>query len=181
MASKIATQSDAYSKGGTKPSGYVATKCCTNAMALACGCANISGYASKRLVPENLLTPAVTSYTLSVSLHCDMYRYYTAAVHITVDDENLANSVRIGYSPNGDTTLDLQFNIEENSNVLVTFLLAYYGDSSSTMMGNGMMNWSTESDLYPNISITDNDISIDIEFTMTSSRQLIAVVNGDSY
>lgn len=62
MASKIATQSDAYSTGGTKPSGYVAAKCCTNAMAISCGCAD-PGYASNRLVPESLLSAAGKTVT----------------------------------------------------------------------------------------------------------------------
>lgn len=62
MASKIATQSDAYSKGGKKPSGYVAAKCCTNAMAKSCGCAD-PGYASNRLVPESLLSASGKTVT----------------------------------------------------------------------------------------------------------------------
>lgn len=44
MASRIATQLDAYNIGGTKPTGYAASKFCANAMAISCGCANIFLY-----------------------------------------------------------------------------------------------------------------------------------------
>ena len=77
MASKIATQSDAYSKGGTQPSGYVGNKGCTNAMAISCGCAD-PGYASNRLVPENLLAAAGIKVTYRIETS-----YYDAGVTFT--------------------------------------------------------------------------------------------------
>lgn len=179
MASRIATQSDAYNIGGKKPSGYVANKCCTTTIALSCGCDTISGYAMKRLVPENLLKPSITRYTLTLSVQSDEYQYWDATAIVIADGVTLANDLHLGYAPQGNIPLDRQFEIEEGSNVLVSLHSVWYGNSSS-MQKYGIINWrAEESDLYPYISITENGTDIDIEFTMDRSRQLIALVTSD--
>lgn len=171
MASRIATQLDAYNIGGTKPTGYVASKCCTNAMAISCGCAN-PGYTSKRLVPEKLLKPNVTYYTLTVSVYSDNWTFYEATVQVP---GFLSNEIRIGYVPNDTLTLDHQVEIEEGSKVTISFLNAWYGNEEFAMMPNG--NMTLDGDLYPNDGLINNDSIVSIDFTMTSSRHIIAYVN----
>lgn len=160
-----------------KPSGYVANKCCTSTIAISCGCDTISGYTMKRLVPEKLLKPSITRYTLILSVQADEYQYYDATAIVIVDGVQVANDLHLGYSPHGNLTLDSQFEIEEGSNVLVSVHSALYGNSSS-MQSYGYIKWREESDLYPYIEITDFDPAIDIEFTMDRSRHLIALVVG---
>lgn len=134
----------------------------------------------KRLVPENLLKPSITKYTLTLSIQSDEYQYWDATAIVIVDGVQVANDLHLGYSPHGNLTIDRQFEIEEGSNVLVSVHSALYGNSSS-MQSYGYIEWrEEESDLYPYIDITDFDPAIDIEFTMDRSRQLVALVLGES-
>lgn len=97
MANKIATQSDAYLIGGVKPSGYSATKGCTNSIAMLCGC-KTTGYASNRLVPENLL--AAEAQTITLTIGCTAgYDSYLATVSVANfdTDEYYLQNVQIGY------------------------------------------------------------------------------------
>ena len=173
MASRIATQLDAYNIGGTKPSGYVATKCCTNAMAISCGCEN-PGYASNRLVPENNLK--VNRHTLTVTITGD-YMYYDAQVIITNTTKSvvLAQDIIIGNHSNH--LLDLQFEIEDADWVLINAFNANYKENGAAGWKQ-YANMTWEGDYDPYVEISDNSNNIDLEVAMRSSREIIIRVIG---
>ena len=137
MASKIATQSDAYSKGGTQPSGYVANKGCTNAMAISCGCSD-PGYASKRLVPESLLAAAgkTVTYKLYGSSSEAFYDFGCTFTDLNGNEQEL--SFR--------TSISLKITVSSSTNVVKPlFYSAWYKMYATDTQNVASVTWSVSS------------------------------------
>ena len=174
MANKIATQSDAYSIGGVKPSSYSATKGCTDSMAMQCGCQS-TGYPTNRLVPENLLAAEAQTITLTVSCIA-AYDSYLATVSVANwdTDEYYLQDVQIGYdeySPNL-YNISATCQVPKNSTLNFWYTNLKYMDGSDTA-------WRAVTSFSHTISITGATTSSGA-FTVGVENANISISFSDS-
>lgn len=173
MASKIATQSDAYLIGGVKPSGYSATKGCTNSVAMLCGC-KTTGYASSRLVPENLLVAQDQTITLTISCICTYDSYLASVSVVNWDtDEYYLDNVKIGYDKYNPNLYSIRTSCQVPKNSSLNF---WY--SNLKYMDGSDINWSAVTSNTHTITITGATTSSGF-FTVGTTSTAISITFSD--